>query len=217
MPPMPPRKHLQLEARRFARFLQGVNRVFVRGYHQLDVLSPPRLPPRGAAILICNHTSGLDPHLLQAPCQRLITWMMAREYYEIPGIKTILRNLGMIPVARNGRDMSAMREAMRTLHNGQVLGIFPEGRIETSRDLLPFQTGVAMLAIKTGVPVFPAYLDGTQRGLEMLPAFLQPQHARVRFGGEVILDRSSEGREALECATTAMKAAIEALRRGGES
>jgi 1-acyl-sn-glycerol-3-phosphate acyltransferase len=142
---------------------------------------------------------------------------MAREYYEIPGLKTILRNLGMIPVARNGRDMSAMREAMRTLHNGQVLGVFPEGRIETSRELLPFQTGVAMLAIKTGVPVFPAYLDGTQRGLEMLPAFFQPQHASVRFGGEVIIDRSSEDRDALESATAAMTAAIESLRAGGES
>src|SRR4051812_27325168 len=164
MPLRSPRHFLQPETRRFTRFMQGVNRVYVRGYHALDVLAPPRLPREGPAILICNHTSALDPHLLQTPCDRLITWMMAREYYELPGIKTILRNLGMIPVARNGRDMAAMREAMRTLHNGQVLGVFPEGRIETSREMLPFQTGVAMMAIKTGVPVFPAYLDGTQRG-----------------------------------------------------
>ena len=207
-----PRPFIQPEARRFTRLMQGVNRVFVRGYHSLDVLSPPRLPRHGAAILVCNHTSGLDPHLLQVPCQRLITWMMAREYYEIPGLKTILSQLGMIPVARNGRDMAAMREAMRTLHNGQVLGIFPEGRIETTRQLLPFQTGVAMLAIKTGVPVFPAYLDGTQRGLEMLPAFFQPQHAMVTFGEEVTFDRSTDDRDSLDAATAAMRAAIESLR-----
>ena len=212
-----PRHVVPPETRRFTRLLQGVNRVFVRGYHALDVLSPPRLPRQGAAILICNHTSGLDPHLLQTPCHRLITWMMAREYYEIPGIKTILRKVGMIPVARNGRDMAAMREAMRTLHNGKVLGVFPEGRIETSRELLPFQTGVAMMAIKTGVPVFPAYLDGTQRGLEMLPAFFQPQRASVRFGDEVMFDRSNNDRDALDSATAAMRTAIESLRQVRES
>ena len=205
------------ERRHVTRFLQGVNRIFARGYHTLEVLAPPRLPPRGAAILICNHTSGLDPHLLQAPCRRLITWMMAREYYEIRGIKTILSNLGMIPVSRNGRDMSAMREAMRALKNGQVLGIFPEGKIETTRELLPFQTGVAMMAMKTGVPVFPAYLDGTQRGKEMLPAFFLPQKARVRFGEEVVFDRTDEGRSGLDAATAAMKHAIETLRDAANS
>ena len=201
-----------LERRHVPRILQGVNRVFARGYHQLEVLSPPRLPPSGAAILVCNHTSGLDPHLLQAPCKRLITWMMAREYYEIRGIKTILSNLGMIPVSRNGRDMSAMREAMRSLKNGQVLGIFPEGRIETTRELLPFQTGVAMMAIKTGVPVFPAYLDGTQRGKEMLQAFLLPQKATVAFGEEVVFNRGDDGRDSLETAIAGMRRAIESLR-----
>ena len=56
-----------------------------------------------------------------------------------------------------------------------------ELRIETSRDLLPFQTGVAMMAIKTGVTVYPAYLDGTQRGKEMVEAVATPNRARLTF------------------------------------
>ncbi len=189
-----------------------MNRLFTRVYHRLDVLSPCRLPAMGPAILICNHTSGLDPQLIQSCCPRMITWMMAQEYYDLPVIKHILDAIGVIRVTRSGRDTSATRAAMRALHDGQLLGIFPEGKIETSRELLPFQTGVAMMAIKTGVRVYPAYLDGTQRGCEMVAGFLRPHHATVAFGDEVAFARDADDRDGLTAATTAMQAAIASLR-----
>src|SRR4051812_47529161 len=71
------------------RALQGVNRLYARVYHSVEVIAPPQLPARGAAILVCNHTSGIDPELIQSCCSRVITWMMAREYYEMP----VLRNV----------------------------------------------------------------------------------------------------------------------------
>ena len=200
------------EHRRSCHIMQAVNRLFTRVFHRLDVLAPSRLPDSGAAIIICNHTSGLDPHLIQSANRRLITWMMAREYYEIRGINILLRELGVIPVTRSGRDMAAMRAAMRALENGQLLGVFPEGKIETSRDLLPFQTGVALMAMKTGVPVFPAYLDGDQRDTSMLGAFFRPHRARIIFGDEVCFDRSDASREHLEAATLAMRSAVDRLR-----
>jgi 1-acyl-sn-glycerol-3-phosphate acyltransferase len=132
----------------------------------------------------------LDPFLLQSTTQRVIVWMMAREYYDIPGLNAFFRAIRAIPVDRGGRDVAATRAAMRALADGCVLGIFPEGRIATTRELLPFQTGVAMMAIKTKVPVYPAYMDGTNRGMEMVPAFLTPNEVRLRcgpplnFGGE---------------------------------
>src|SRR4051812_17376412 len=82
------------ERRKSVRLMQCVNRMYARGYHRLEVLSPARLPARGAAILVCNHTSGLDPHLIQSACPRFISWMMAREYYEIRAIKPMLDALG---------------------------------------------------------------------------------------------------------------------------
>ena len=201
------------ERRPVVRLLQGLNRFVCRAYHRLDVLTPCRLPRRGAGIIICNHTSGLDPQLIQACCPRMIIWMMAREYYDRPILRDMLRLVGVIPVTRGGRDMTATRAALRALHEGQLLGIFPEGRIETTRQLLPFQTGVAMMAIKTGVPVFPAYLDGSQRGSGMLEGFLRPQRAVIAFGDEVIFDRCGEDREDLAAATAAMQSAIESLRQ----
>ena len=92
--------------------------------------------------------------------------MMASEYYKIKAMKWMYELIEAIPVDRSGRDMAATRAALRALGKGHVLGIFPEGKIAPNRELLPFQSGVAMLAIKTKVPVYPAFLDGTQRGQE---------------------------------------------------
>jgi 1-acyl-sn-glycerol-3-phosphate acyltransferase len=180
-------------------------------FHSLDVLSPCELPRTGAAILVCNHTSGLDPYLIQSVSRRLITWMMAKEYFDLPVLNRMFRAVGAIPVARSGRDTAATRAAMRALQRGEVLGIFPEGRIEESPELLPFQTGVAMMAIKTGVPVYAAYLDGTQRGKDVFPAVLSSNKAIIRFGGPIDFDRRDSSRAALDAATAAIQQAVQAL------
>jgi 1-acyl-sn-glycerol-3-phosphate acyltransferase len=200
------------EHRPFSHLMQGLNRLYGRSYHRLVVRSPCPLPRRGAAILVCNHTSGLDPQLIQSTCPRLITWMMAREYYEIRLIRAMLDRLGTIPVQRSGRDMSAMRSAIRALENGQVLGIFPEGRIEEDRVLLPFQTGVALLAIKTGAPVYCACIDGSQRRKGMLAALCHSQHATLAFRpAPVAFDRSDDSRPGLERATEIIRLALREL------
>jgi 1-acyl-sn-glycerol-3-phosphate acyltransferase len=184
-------------------------------YHRVDVQSPARLPKAGPAILVCNHTSGLDPLLLQVPANRIVVWMMAAEYYEIKLLKPFFKTIEAIPVNRNGRDTAATRAALRALDAGNVLGIFPEGKIEKDHNLLPFQTGVAMIAIKTGVPIFPAYLDGNQRGKDMKGAFASARSAILRFGDEVKIPRDDTSRETLEAATKAIQDAVQALRDAG--
>jgi 1-acyl-sn-glycerol-3-phosphate acyltransferase len=164
--------------------------------------------------LVCNHISGLDPVLIQSVCPRLIVWMMAREYYEQPGLRWIFEQVLAIPLERGRRDMSAMRRAMRAVADGHVLGVFPEGRIETRRELLPFQTGVASMAIKTGVPVFPAHIEGTQRGKPMLSAYLKPQWSTVAFGPKIDLSRCGDGREDVEVATNVLENAVWKLMQG---
>ena len=195
------------------RAMKAFDVLFCRVYHHLKVLSPQRLPAKGPAILICNHTSGLDPVLIQSICPRVIVWMMAQEYYEIGALKPFFRLLEAIPVDRAARDTSAMRSGLRALKEGRILGVFPEGRIGTQSDLLPFQSGVAQMAIKMNVPVFPAFLAGTQHGIsDMVPAFIRRQEASLRFGPPVEFDRSSTERPVLEAATAKLRVAVESLR-----
>jgi 1-acyl-sn-glycerol-3-phosphate acyltransferase len=106
---------------------------------------------------------------------------MAREYYEQKGLRWMLDIVGTIPVERSGRDMAATRAALAALKAGYVLGVFPEGKIEPTRELLPFQPGIGLLAMKSGVPVYPAYLEGSQRGKEIVPAILQSNCAILTF------------------------------------
>jgi 1-acyl-sn-glycerol-3-phosphate acyltransferase len=194
------------------RVLHSLNRCFARVYHHVDVRTPCRLPRRGAAILACNHLSGLDPILIQSTTNRIIRWMMAKEYYEQKSLRWMLDLVGTIPVDRGGRDMAATRAGLAALKAGHVLGVFPEGRIETSRALLPFQPGIALLAIKSGAPIYPAYLEGTQRGQEMLKAYFFPNRAILTFGEPRTIQRPQKNSSGLEQATAMIQNYIEILR-----
>jgi 1-acyl-sn-glycerol-3-phosphate acyltransferase len=205
------------EERLAVRLLWGSNRIFTHCFHRVELRNRCPIPRSGAAILCCNHVSGLDPLLIQGVIGRLIVWMMAREFYDIPLLRRLVfRPVDAIPVGRGGRDMAAMRHAIRALQAGRVLGVFPEGRIEPGRRLLEFQTGVALIACRTGATLYPAYLDGTQRRKEMIRAFLEPQEASLTFGEPIPVSRLNPDRDQLECITARLHGAIEALRQAEE-
>jgi 1-acyl-sn-glycerol-3-phosphate acyltransferase len=200
----------QIERRLIVRGGKQTVHLLTSYFHDLRVLTPCPIPERGPGILVCNHTSSLDPVLLQAACPRVITWMMAREY-AVFGIRWFLNAIEPILVERSGRDMAATRSALRALKDGKILGIFPEGRIETSHELLEFQTGIALLAQKSGAPVYPAYIDGSLRNKGMLEALIVPQQARLTFGAPITLADDGEGREGLESATQRIRDAVASL------
>ena len=181
--------HPASEKRVSIQILKAVDKLFARVYHNVEVRNPLNLPKTGPAIVICNHTSGLDPMLLQSCCHRLIIWMVAKEYYELKFLKPFFKTLEAIPVDRAARDTGAVRLALRALSEGRVLGVFPEGKISPTRGtLLPFQPGVAQMAIKMRSPIYPAYLDGTQCGItDITPAYLRRQRAILRFGEPIDL------------------------------
>lgn len=193
------------------RILRALNALYARLYHKITIHIPCPIPRRGPAILISNHISGLDPVLIQACCPRLIRWMMAREYFEQKPLSGIYKAVGAIPVQRSGRDMAATRIAMRALRRGFVIGIFPEGKIETKRELLPFHSGIGLMALKTRAPVYPVYLDGTQRGKEMIPALAFPQTTRIAFSGPVTLSDLGAERHDVELATERIQASVQHL------
>ena len=125
-----------------------------------------------------------------------------------PAIAAAVQADPSIPGAMTTADLPAMRSALRALGQGRILGVFPEGKIETTQQLLPFQTGVALMASRTGVPIFPAYVEGTQRNLSMKRAYLFRQEAVLAFGHPIHL----AGRPDLELATSRIQQAVENLR-----
>lgn len=154
------------------------------------------LPSRGPALVISNHRSPVDPLLIfsgSAQKQdgggiRRIEYLTAREYCELGGpIGWITRVMEVIPVARSGEDMGAVKLAVRRLKQGRLIGVFPEGRINTGTELLPANPGVAWLALHARVPVYPVFIHNAPQGEHMVQPFHTFARVRVSYGPPVDL------------------------------
>ena len=116
----------------------------------------------------------------------------------------------LVETQRPGHGRGAGGHAV--LAAGHVLGVFPEGRIETSNDLIPFQSGIGLLALKTCAPVYPAYLNGTQRNREMVEAFLRPSTGSIAFGPALDLSDLEDSKTGIREATHRIQNAVEELK-----
>ncbi len=182
-----------------AWFLYQVARFYTSLMFRLRATGHGSLPEEGAALIISNHTSPVDPMLIWAdmrrcwpgPRIRLPGFMMAREYYEIGGLPGwVFRVMQSIPVDRDGHDMGPARAALRRLKEGHLVSVFPEGRInDVTPDgrLLPGDTGAAWLALKARVPVIPVYIRHAPRGTTMLNSFLVRTHSFLIWGQPIDL------------------------------
>jgi 1-acyl-sn-glycerol-3-phosphate acyltransferase len=174
------------------RVLLGLNRILCHTFHRVNLLTPPPSAAvlAGGGIIAPNHTSSLDPLLVQSVLAVPIRWMMAKEYLETPGLGWLFRAVQVIPVNRTGQDLASTRAALRALRDGEVLGIFPEGKIETSREMLPLAPGIAYLAAQARTRVIPVWIEGTQRRQTMVGSYLMPQEANVAFGRPIDVGKS---------------------------
>lgn len=122
---------------------------------------------RGGYVLACSHVSHLDPFCLGAMFPRRIGWMARIEFYRHPIAARLMRAVHAFPVNRRGVPVSAVRESLRRLERGEVVGIFPEGEIKRGADSVlrggPIKRGVCLLAQRTGRPVLPCLVLGTER------------------------------------------------------
>ncbi|MFF3346818.1 lysophospholipid acyltransferase family protein [Streptomyces sp. NPDC002779] len=126
------------------------------------------VPSSGAAIVAGNHLSFSDHFLMPAILKRRITFLAKAEYFTGPGIKGRLtafffRSAGQIPVDRSGKDagQAAIREGLGVLSKDELLGIYPEGTRSHDGRLYKGKVGVAVMALKAGVPVIPCAMIGT--------------------------------------------------------
>ncbi|MEY2342495.1 lysophospholipid acyltransferase family protein [Acidithiobacillus sp. IBUN Pt1247-S3] len=136
------------------------------------------VPSSGPAIIACNHLSVLDPLLLVASNQRLISFLIAQEYYDLRWLRPWLERSACIPVRRDGRDLRGLLQARRLLQAGRVLGIFPEGGIAREG----MQKGLAWLVRESAAPVVPARVLAVRQYPSDWQTWLRRQHPVLRYG-----------------------------------
>jgi len=148
-----------------------------------------RLPDAGPAVLVCNHVSFVDAVVIMGESPRPIRFVMDHQIFRIPVLRTFFRQLKAIPIASAKTDAATLERAHesieRALDDGEMVCIFPEGRITDTGELSPFKPGVRRIVERNPVPVIPMALRGlwgsffSRYGGE---AFSLPVDARLRRG-----------------------------------
>lgn len=148
-------------------------RLTTRLYAHMDVVGRENVPRQGPLIVVANHLSAVDPELLAAFFPRPVHWMAKQEIFDHPLTGPIARLYGAFPVRRFEADLAALRKAMQILTQGQVIGIFPEGHRSASGRLQPLQPGAALIALRSGAPIVPVGIVGTE-AIKVPQLFWQP-------------------------------------------
>lgn len=147
------------------------------------------IPAQGGAILASNHLAVVDSFLLPLMVPRRITFPAKSEYFTQPGLvgrlkKAFFTGVGQIPIDRSGGSAArdAMNTAVRVLHEGRLLGIYPEGTRSPDGHLYKGKTGVARMTLEAGVPVVPVAMIGTDRVNPIGSRMWRPRKVRIRIG-----------------------------------
>ncbi|MEE2906778.1 MAG: lysophospholipid acyltransferase family protein [Planctomycetota bacterium] len=159
-------------------------RFYARVVHRLRVEGREHLVDlKGPLVVVCNHSSPLDPFLVQSATSIFIRWMMATD--QMPPDSAMLWQFSrVIPTERHQPAPRAAITAIRLLRQGGVVGVFPEGRLaRPAGRVLPFHDGVGELVARTNARVLLACVQGTPVTDSIGAAFLRPSHTRLRFLG----------------------------------
>ncbi len=126
-------------------------------YHGLENVKDMKAP----YILMANHTTMLDPFMMAVAIpQYQIRFIGKKELWKFKPFAWFANAIKAIPVDRHNTDMEAMRACMRVTREGHVLGIFPEGTRHHKGLMTELESGVAMIALRSKVPLVPVYIAG---------------------------------------------------------
>jgi 1-acyl-sn-glycerol-3-phosphate acyltransferase len=116
--------------------------------------------PVGPFILAANHSSLLDWVFVARFVERPIRFVLSREFYDQATFTPLYRRLGVVPIRDGAIELSAVRQLLANLARGEIVGVFPEGRITLDGALLPAQPGIVSIAARAGVPIVPVGVRG---------------------------------------------------------
>jgi 1-acyl-sn-glycerol-3-phosphate acyltransferase len=143
-------------------------RIFGRAVSRITAEGPiDEIPKDGPVILAANHASNLDAVVIGSwlipKLGRRIHWLGKKELFAWPIIGWTAANGGVHPVDRGAADVNAFRLAQRILDEGHVLFVFPEGTRSPDGSLQEARDGLALLALRTGSPIVPIGISGSNR------------------------------------------------------
>ena len=195
----------------FRRLARSLLRVLFRLFSRLEVRGPENLPPGGPLIVVFNHLGHLDGPLLIAVLPWPVEGIALADLYRVPVTGQLLRLYGTIPVHRDELDRRVIRKALEVLAEGRVLALAPEARMSRTGALERARHGAAYFALRTGAPILPVAITGTERAYSEWGR-LRRSRLTVTIGQVFRLPRCQDGARRKQLA----KATDEIMRRIAE-
>ena len=138
--------------------------MLIHTFYRVDKNGLENIPDEGPCVLVCNHVSFVDALVIGGSIQRPVRFVMDHRVFKIPVLNFVFRTAGTIPIASAKEDPEMLERAYERIDEylkaGEVVCIFPEGRITDNGDLYPFKKGITRIIERTPVPVIPMALRG---------------------------------------------------------
>ena len=138
--------------------------LLIHTIHRVHTVDVDRIPDEGPAVLVCNHVSYVDAIVIGAASPRPIRFVMDHRIFKMPLLGWIFRTAKAIPIAPAKEDPWLMEKAYvdiaQALHEGDLVCIFPEGKLTSTGEMNEFRGGVAKIVERSKVPVIPMALRG---------------------------------------------------------
>ncbi len=146
--------------------LKPVVKLFIQLRFRIEIIGLEHVPTQNALIVAANHVSNYDPVLLSCVLQRNIHFMAKAELFRNRFLKWFFTAVYAIPVDRQSDIViRPVRQTLRIIDNGEVFGIFPEGKRCKNGELVQPKKGVAFIACKTNAPILPIAIIGVKKGV----------------------------------------------------
>ncbi len=147
----------------FHYFINGVLKLYCKLFYRVKIIGKENIPDNGAVLFCGNHISLLDPVLIHCYTPRRMRFI-AKEQLNKWFLRPLIKMYHVILVNRNSKDLTSLKESLKTLKEGSCIGIFPEGtRNGLEKNDGQMKNGATYLAIKTGAKIVPIGIKGNTK------------------------------------------------------
>lgn len=190
-------------------------KLLARMVFTMRVVHPERMVESGPLIIAVNHSSFFDPPLAGICSRRGVYYLARKTLLKWPFFGPLFPAMNVIPVERDGNDMSALREVIKKVRDGNAVLLFPEGTRSLDGRLQPARAGIGLVISKTGAPVLPMRIFGAHEAFPKNARRFQPSPITVVIGEPIHFSEeeiANTSRETYQTFSNRVMDAIGALR-----
>jgi len=185
---LPVKKWYDMDTSILFTVVRTIARPLIRALFSVDIQGLENIPESGAAVLLSNHTSFLDSIILGVFPKRHIWFMAKNSEFKGPLLTWALRQGRAFPVRRYTIDAQAVRNAIRIVQQGHILGIYPEGERTWDNTLLPFRQVTMRLVLALGKPIIPVGISGAYELMPRWESSIKQSPVKIRIGEPFLLE-----------------------------